>query len=226
SDENQYYYGLAYFNQDGIIPKSNYQRVTLKVNNRYTPKEFLAIGANITVAPFTQDNSINNAPFNVYRAQPVVEPFNDQGFYNEVPGVGNILGSLEFNTDNHARGIRTVSNFFAEVIFLKGFTFKTSFGIDAQYEEQEQFTPIYFISAAQSNDETELRKRPAQRSSWIWENTVNDDREIGKHRINAVVGYTSQNTSNEYTQSIGRALFRTGEDFRYIDPSNVDPNAV
>lgn len=226
SEKNQYYYSLAYFTQQGIIPESNYERVTIKINNKYSPKSYMALGANVTVTPFTRDNSLNDAPFNVYRAQPVVEPYNDQGFYNEVPGVGNILGALEYNTDNRARGIRSVSNFFAEAYFLKGFTFRTTFGIDAQYEEQKEFTPTYFISSAQSNDVTRLRKRNELYNSWLWENTLNYEKESGKHRISAVIGYTSQNTSQEYTQLLGRNLFRTDEDFRYIDQSNIDPDAV
>lgn len=226
SEKNQYYYGLAYFGQAGIIPESKYERVTLKINNRYKPKEFFALGNNLTIAPFRSDNSLNDAPFNVYRAQPVIEPFNSEGGYNEVPGVGNILGALEYNTDNITRGIRTVGNLFAEVYFLEGFTFKSSFGIDVGYEEQRQFTPVYFISSAQSNDVTNLRKRNAQSTSWLWENTLNYDKEFGIHRINAVVGYTSQNTSNEYVQLVGRGLFRTDEDFRYVDPSNIDPTAT
>src|SRR5690606_6684824 len=121
------------------------------------------------------------------RAQPVVTPYNDQGGFNEVPGVGNILGALEYNTDNHARGLRSVGNFFAEVYFLQGFTFKSSFGVDGQIDEQEEFTPEYFISAEQSNAVTMLRKRNNQDISWIWENTLNYDKEIDKHRINAVI---------------------------------------
>lgn len=226
SEKNQYYYSLGYFSHGGIIPKSKYERVSIKINNKYSPKSFVSLGTNLTVTPFKKDNSINNAPFNVYRAQPVVTPYNDQGGFNEVPGVGNILGSLEYNTDNHARGLRSVGNFFAEVYFLQGFTFKSSFGVDGQIDEQEEFTPEYFISAEQSNAVTMLRKRNNQDISWIWENTLNYDKEIDKHRINAVIGYTSQNTTNEYTQLIGRNLFRSGKDFRYLDPSNVDPTSV
>lgn len=226
SENNQYYFSLGYFEQDGIIPESSYKRVTLKINDKYKPKEFLALGTNMTVAPFVRDNTIGGAPFNVYRAQPVIEPFNDDGFFNEVPGVGNVLGALEFNTGNQTRGIRSVGNFYTEAYFLDGFTFKSSLGLDVRYEEEEQFTPVFFISSAQQNEETILRKRNMIFTSWIWENTLNYDKEIGRHRINAVIGYTTQNTSNEFTQLIGRGLFRTGEDFRYIDPSNIDPTAV
>lgn len=226
SENNQYYFGLSYFEQDGIIPESNYKRVTLKINDKYKPKSFLALGTNLTIAPFTRDNTIGNAPFIVYRAQPIIEPFNDQGDFNEVPGVGNVLGALKYTTDNVTRGIRSVGNLFTEVYFLDGFTFKSSFGMDVRYEEEEQFTPVFFISSAQQNEETSLRKRNTTYSSLIWENTLNYDKEIGPHRINAVIGYTAQNTTNEFIQMVGRDLFRTEEDFRYIDATNIDPTSA
>ncbi|MBV6647386.1 MAG: TonB-dependent receptor, partial [Cyclobacteriaceae bacterium] len=226
SEKNQYYYGIGYFDQEGIIPESRFQRLTVKLNNRYSPKDYLTLGTNVTIAPFKRDNTVNDAPFNVYRAQPVIEPFADDGSYNEVPGVGNILGALEFTTDRVTRGVRSVGNFFAEVKIIDGLIFKTSFGIDAKYEEEEDFTPVYFIASAQSNDESFLRKKNATSNTWIWENTLSYNKQLGVHRINAVVGYSTQNTSNEFTELTGRDLFRTGEDFRYLDPSNIDPSSV
>lgn len=226
TDLNQYYFGLGYFEQDGIIPESSYKRVTLKINDRFSPREYMSFGTNMTIAPYTRDNTVGNAPFMVYRAQPVVAPYDDQGNYNEVPGVGNVLGALEYETDNVTRGIRSVGNLFAEAYFLDGFTFKTSLGLDVRYWEEEQFTPVYQISSEQQNQVSRLRKRNATYYSWIWENTLNYDKEIGLHRINAVIGYTTQETGNEYLQLVGRDLFRTGENFRYIDPNNVVPGEL
>ncbi|MEM6526066.1 MAG: TonB-dependent receptor [Bacteroidota bacterium] len=226
SDKNQYHVSLSYFNQQGTIPESEFERVTLRINERLTPKENFSLGANVSVSPFIRENTINSAPFNAYRASPIIEPFNDNGDFNEVDGVGNILADFLFNTDNTTRGLTTVGQIFAEVKFLKGFSLKTSLGTELFWEENEAFVPEFFVSAAQQNPVNNFAKNTFRRTSWIWENTLNYDREIDKHRINAVIGYTLQESRNERLNIIGRDLFRTGDDFRYIDQNNIDPVSV
>ncbi|MEM9859504.1 MAG: TonB-dependent receptor, partial [Bacteroidota bacterium] len=226
STKNQYHVSLSYFNQQGTIPESEFERVTLRINERLTPKENFSLGANVSVSPFIRENTINNAPFNAYRASPIIEPFDDNGNFNEVDGVGNILADFLFNTDNTTRGLTTVGQVFAEIKFLEGFSLKSSLGTELFWEENEAFVPEFFVSAAQQNPVNNFSKNTFRRTSWIWENTLNYDKEIGKHRINAVVGYTLQETRNERLNVIGRDLFRTGEDFRYIDQNNIDPVSI
>lgn len=226
SAKNQYHVSLSYFNQQGTVPESEFERVTLRINERLTPKENFSLGANVSVSPFIRQNTINNAPFNAYRASPIIEPFDDDGNFNEVDGVGNILADFLYNTDNTTRGLTTVGQIFAEVKFMDGFSLKTSLGTELFWEENESFVPEFFVSAAQQNPVNNFSKNTFRRTSWIWENTLNYDKEIGKHRINAVVGYTLQETRNERLNVIGRDLFRTGEDFRYIDQNNIDPVSI
>lgn len=225
SDKNQYYFGLGYFNQKGIIPESGYKRITLKVNEKYSPKDFLSFGTNFTITPYQQNNSRNEAPFSVYRASPVIEPFQNDGSFSEVIGVGNVLADLKYTTDNQTKGVRSVGNIFVETELLDGLKFKSSFGLDATLERNESFTPVFFVSAAQSNDETRLDKRTTTRSTWVWENTFNYDKKIGQSRIGALVGYTVQEATSNTIELTGRNLFRTGQDFRFIDPGNIDPDA-
>jgi TonB-linked SusC/RagA family outer membrane protein len=226
SETNQYYFSVGYFGQQGTIPESNFDRLTLKINERYTPKDYLSVGTNLTVSPFWRDNTRGDAPFNTYRAQPVIEPRDANGNYNEVPGVGNILADLEYTTDNVTRGNRIVGQVFAEGYFWDGFTVKSSLGVEYLNEENQVFTPVFFVSSAQQNEETNYSISQFSRISWVWENTLNFDKEFDVHRINGVVGYTMQETRNEGLSLIGRDLFRTGENFRYLDPSNIDPSGV
>jgi TonB-linked SusC/RagA family outer membrane protein len=226
SDKNQYYLSLSYFNQEGTIPNSEYERITLKLNERMTPKSFFSLGTNLTISPFKSNNTRNDAPFNAYRASPVIEPYNASGGFNEVGGVGNILADLKYNTDNITQGIATIGQVFAEARFLDGFTLKTNLGTELFIEENEVFVPVFFVSVAQQNAVNILSKNNFRRTSWIWENTLNYDKEIDKHRINAVVGYTLQEQKNERLNLTGRDLFRQGQDFRYIDPSNLDATNV
>ena len=63
---------------EGIIERSNYERISLKLNNTYRIRENFKIGNNWTIAPYNQRNA-PNVTFQAYRAQPVLEPNYDDG---------------------------------------------------------------------------------------------------------------------------------------------------
>ncbi|MGB3468822.1 MAG: SusC/RagA family TonB-linked outer membrane protein, partial [Cyclobacteriaceae bacterium] len=225
-DQNDYYFSLGYFEQDGIIPESSYQRLTLKVNENYKAKEYLTLGTNMTVSAFWQGNTRTDAPFNAYRASPIIEPFDANGNFNPVDDVGNVLADLAFTTDNQTTGVRAVGNVFAEGKFLEHFSAKSSLGIEALREVNEVFVPEFFVSTEQQNTASRLARSQFARTAWVWENTLNYDREFDQLRINAVAGYTMQQVRNEQLSLGADSLFRTSEDFRYFDQTNINPEQI
>ena len=93
SSKTTYYFGMGYFNQQGIIDKSNYQRVTLKLNTSSRLTNFLKIGDNLAFAPFDRQNTAD-ATYAAYRAQPSIPPYQPDGSYSPIPGVGNPLAAI------------------------------------------------------------------------------------------------------------------------------------
>jgi TonB-linked SusC/RagA family outer membrane protein len=221
----QYYFGAGYYRQEGIIPKSNYERLTIKLNNTYHLTKFIRLGNNISVTPTRQQNAFGGAVFNAYRSQPTITPYQSDGTYSPVPGVGNVLADIEY-TNSFGNGVASVGNFFLEVDFLKGFTFKSSLGYDAAYNKGRSFTPVYFVSTLQSNPINDLNKNYGDRFSWLWENTVNYNKEFGKHRLGAVIGYTAQESRSENFSIGSQNIIRDSEDFWFINANNILPNSV
>jgi TonB-linked SusC/RagA family outer membrane protein len=225
SPKIQYYVGVGYFNQQGIIPKSSYERLTIKLNNTYKVSKSVRLGNNLAFTPYKQQNTNGNAVFVVYRAQPTITPRQADGSYSPVPGVGNVLADLEY-TNSFGKGVHAIGNFFGEVDFLKGFTFRSSFGFDFSYSKGRSFTPSFFVSPQQQNTTSDLNKSYGDGSTWLWENTLNYNRQIKKHRIAALVGYTMQETSSENMSVSGQNILRDGEDFWYINAGNIVPTSV
>ena len=114
SEKGDYYVSFGYFQQEGIIDKSNYERFNLKLNNTYKLSQNVKIGNNITIAPYNQQVA-PGVTFAVYRAQPVLEPYYDDGSFGVVYNVGNPLASLNYS-NNYNKGVRVVGNVFAEAI--------------------------------------------------------------------------------------------------------------
>jgi len=223
--KTQYYIGIGYFNQKGIVDKSGYERITLKFNNTYNLTNHLKFGNNITIAPYKQQNE-PGVTFQVYRAWPTLEAYRADGSFAGVPGVGNPLASIEYN-NSFNKGLRGVGNLFLEATFLDGFTAKSSLGIDAGYNKSESFSPIYAVlyydgnKSMQEHTKSSLSKGTSENLTWLWENTLNYTKIIGKHSINAVAGYTMQNTSSENMNASGENIIRDGEDFWYLQYNNL-----
>ncbi len=225
TDDINYFFSLSYFNQEGIIEKSNFERLTLRFNNEYKLRENFRLGNNITLAPFWQDNTDNNAVFQAYRAQPVDVPFTPDGEFGEVIGVGNPLAAIEY-TNNSNKGLRTVGNVYGEWDVIEGLTLRSSFGVDLNNSRSRNFTPEFFVSPQQQNDRSRLNIGNNRFSTWLWENTANYNKSVGKHRFNGVVGYTLQETSSEGFSAGGENIIRDEPDFWYINPNNINPNTV
>jgi TonB-linked SusC/RagA family outer membrane protein len=225
TDLATYYFGVGILLQDGIIPKSSYSRISLKLNNTYNLSKNIRLGNNITVAPYKQRNA-PNVTYSVYRAQPVLEPYYADGSFGVVYNVGNPLADLAYSND-YKKGIRGVGNIFGEATFLKSFTFKTSFGMDAAYNKTESFTPAYTVynpdgtASQQQNVLSDLNKGSTENLTWIWENTLHFDKEFNKHGLNVLAGYTMQKSSSEEYRIPGENVIRDTRDFWYILPSYI-----
>ena len=221
----EYYISMGFMNQDGIVPKSSYQRISLKLNNTYHVNDKVRIGNNFTITPFKQRNA-PNVTYQAYRAQPVLEPYYTDGSFGVVYNVGNPLADLAYSND-YRSGVRGVGNLFLEATILKDFILKSSYGIDASFQKGKSFTPAYTIynpdgtASQQNNDFSDLSKNSSDNFSWLWENTINYNKTIQKHNINAVGGFTMQKIRSEFFGMSGQNLIRDAEDFWYINPSYI-----
>jgi TonB-linked SusC/RagA family outer membrane protein len=220
SDKFQYFASIGYFGQDGIIPKSKYERVTVKLNNVLHLSKNVRFGGNFSFTPFNQQNTAGNAVFNVYRALPTIAPRQSDGTFSPVPGVGNVLADIEY-TNSFSKGLRSVNNVYLEASLLKDFVFKSSFGVDMEYGKATSYTPVFFVNAQQQNPLDDLGKRYSDRIDWLWENTLTYSKTLGIHRFNGLAGYTIQNSSSEFVSLNAENTLGSNPDLWYV---NIFPN--
>lgn len=225
SDRSTYYLGIGLFTQQGIVPKSAFDRLTLKLNNTFQVTDWLKTGSNLTFAPYRQDVA-PNVTFSAYRAQPVLPPFYEDGSYGVVLNVGNPLADLD-NANNRNTGLRVVGNVFAEAEIAENFRFKTSFGLDASINRGRSFTPAFAVlnpdgtESQQVNVFNDISKSTGENRNWLWENTLSYTAYANNHGINAVVGYTMQETRSEVYRMAGQNVLRDNSDFWYVLPNYI-----
>tara|TARA_B100000989_G_C19529590_1_gene468861 strand:+ start:204 stop:3284 length:3081 start_codon:yes stop_codon:yes gene_type:complete len=226
NNKTDYYLSIGYFRQDGIIQPSSYQRLNLKLNNSYKFRRKVRIGNNITIAPFEQ-RVVPDVTFQLYRAQPVMVPYYEDGSFGVVPNVGNPLADIA-NSNSYNNGTRAVGNIFAEYIFNESLLFRTSFGTDVSVNKYKSFTPAFTVfnpdgsPSQQNNNFSDILKSNSFGYNWLWENTLNFIHDFSKvHNVNLLAGFTMQETRSEIIGLAGQNVIRDGEDFWYILPPYI-----
>ncbi len=220
SERLNYYVGFGYFGQEGVIPGSNFNRYTLRLNNTYQLTDYIQVGHNLTGARFKEDAGASVVG-SVLRARPTGRPFNEDGSFAEVEGAGNPLASIAYNNNDNTR-TQIVGNVFTEVNFLKDFAFRSSYGVDVNFGQRVSFTPVFFVSPQQRNQESRLSVTDEQRNRWFWENTLNYNKELDRHRFGVLLGYTMQDERSQNLVAQTRNLLRGDPSLRFIDVGETD----
>ena len=152
-----YYFSGNYFRQQGVLPKSDFNRVTLRVNNDYQLTTRLTLGHNLNFS-YTTGEVAPGVLGALYRADPTIAPRNPDGTFanaNLRSSAGNPAAAVFF-THNEEDGRRLVGNAFADLNFLRNFAFRSSFGVDYSENQLRNFVPVFVVSPTQQNTQSRL----------------------------------------------------------------------
>ena len=223
SDRGSYFLSLNYFNQQGTIENTYLKRYTIRANATYDITDKIRVGQNIsfavrdnpTIDALTEGSVIGMA----YRELPIIPVYDIMGNY--AGSFGSDLGNAKnpvaiANRRRNNRGVssRFFGNVFAEIDFVKNFTFRTSFGGQyytnsfnsfayPEYENSENLTVNSYTEAAATN------------YNWTWTNTVQYKNTFNdKHNLTVLVG-------TEAYQNRGREVGGTTQSYFSFDPDYV-----
>ena len=71
--------------------------------------------------------------------------------------------------------------------------------VDFEYVKSVSYTPMFYVNPQQQNATDDLGKGYFDRTDWLWENTLTYKKELGKHRVDVLAGYTLQENPNVAT---------------------------
>ena len=220
SDRSTFNLSANYFRQDGIIEGSTFDRFTTRLNSSREVKDWLTVGNNLTLVYNTSDNvpagSILGA---AYRADPITPVRDSAGNFGNTAtfgSTGNPVATIFYNNDE-SESYRAVGNAYADVRFLEGFTFRTSFGLDFDYDRNRRFVPVFEVSAIQRNEESDFNTRSSYRRNWLWENTVSYVNDWDVHHLDGVVGLTYQDNFGEFISGGRQRIIGEDPSFFYLN---------
>lgn len=230
--------GLSYYGQEGMIGgvanQSQYDRITFSVNSTSEVIEnHLKIGENFTFANvkssgIADDGIYSNGIRSFLNAAPIDAAYDANGdFAHSVisADISNPVGSLYYNNFNQTKNNRYVGNIFAELKFLKDFTFRTSFGVDMTDSNFRSFRPVYSLSSNDNNTVSSVTQSATKSSGWIFENTLQYKITIANaHNFDVLVGTSAKKNTSDYMEGQGRNLIFDDFEHAYLDNAK-DPTS-
>ncbi len=171
SEKTQLAISLNYFDQDGTLIGSQFQRYSYRLNLDHRISKNIKIGTSI-LGSYSIANGIQTGGTNIgdggavlssvlgaaigapptlqpYRADGSIFPFGEQagGQYREV------VNPLNFSAVLNKRSIkRTLANIYGEVALFKGLTYRASFNLDQKGELFDGYSPRSIVNKSDLND--------------------------------------------------------------------------
>lgn len=212
---------LSYFNQDGVVRNSDYNRFSIRTNSEFNINKNVQL--QFSVAPtysFENRPSTDGAFFggsgllaNAVLTSPILNYKNEDGSY---PIAVTTPGITQVDTPNWVRSIqditneRTIKRLLANVALIvkpiSNLSLKSSIGTDIGSENHHYFQPSTAgraFSAAPNAINANLSDANNRYYSWLWENTASYEQSIGNHNFDILVGFTAQRFRSDYSAISG-----------------------
>lgn len=220
-----YSFSGNYIQEDGVVEKSTFQRASARLNNTYVLADSVELGHNIAFNYSKGVESPGGIISQVYRADPTITPRNEDGDFRDAgihgASAGNPAASIFYHRNEYAEN-RLVGDLYLNFYFLEHFTFKSSFGLDYRRRETRNFSPEFFVSATQQNQQSEISIQDLEENSWLWENTLSYNQVFGDHEIDAVTGITAQEFRQEVLGGSRVGVPGESESLWFLDPAAED----
>ena len=233
-----YMVSANYFNQQGIIINSWYERFSIrsKINIDFNDKFTVSNDLNIS---YSDKNSVGSSGdgyggnggsvvrYALFRT-PAIPVYNADGSYTDLPGYPGFFGdgynpvALAAKTDNKVNESRILGNLAAEYRFSKVVSFKTYIGLDGLISQGKRFDENYGTNLRVNNPNV-LTLNNTSTASFIWNNTLRLNKTFNeKHNVSVLLG-------TEYIDNNGIVQISSEHKFPNQDPNfryfgNGDPS--
>ncbi|MBK5208229.1 MAG: TonB-dependent receptor [Flavobacteriaceae bacterium] len=225
-EKSTYFVSGGYFNQEGIVNKSNFERVSFRANSAHDVKSWLKVGENITLVKtkkhtILEEDEWTNVLISAMNMSPVTPVRNTDGNY--VSGVYNDIwnpvAAIDY-TNNLENFYRTLGNVYAELTFLEGLTFKSNLSVEYSFKENDSYTPVYYVALTQQNSVSRISRGHNSQFTNQWSNTLNYKKDIGEHRISVLLGTESFSNKFLWDGASTSDVPTDNPNLQYIDNAN------
>ncbi len=192
TDKTRFYLGGTYLKESAYAIGNDMDRLSGRINLDHDVNKNIKIGTNFNISNSRSDRigveNNTNAPItSAFLQLPYVQPRDADGKFVNTGFVANVL-AIEALNINDFFSRRYYGNIFTEIKFLNDLKFKTDWGIDiVNVEERTRSHSLNTPGGAAS-------RFVSQNQKWLTTNTLNYDKNLGRHYVGALLGHSYETT--------------------------------
>ncbi len=245
TEKSNYAISAGYFNQEGTIIGSDYERLTLRANSSNQVRKWLKIGENLSFITSTGRKAMNNssaAGASMLSAALTMAPWDPVYYPEETYNVllENISGKPAASANN-SQGVnpvvlknyfhpedkyeRWVGNLYLEISPVKQLVFRSSFNLDSQYKQGLSFTDKFDVSAAAEGKRLKnfLSREVVRWNTFGVDNTLTYSNEWNKkHNLSVMIGQTVEEYNMYRMSGSGASILNPIESNWYLNQTTEE----
>ncbi len=242
-EKTKYLVFASYFNQDGILMNTNYERASVRSNISSDVKKWLHLDLNVS-GGISSNRTVSSSGdgyvseggsvvrYALYRS-PAIPVFDAQGGYVDLPssyygnsvynsffGDGYSPEGLAANTDRvkKIKSLLTTGNVIIK--FPENLILKTSFGLDYSNAELREFYDVWMLDRA--NSPNALNISNSTDINWTLNSTLNHSIKLGENQnLTSLIGIEAIKKSSTSMGVSDSEFTNTNPDFLYIGNGGV-----
>ena len=235
SEMGNYSVSLGWLDQDGIVTNTGFSKINLQAKSEFH-KNKLTLGENIILSREFHDNITDagagsgNAVQSAVIANPLRKIYLDRGeIYSTDNPVGtqnNVIGLLNLHSQENTLYRMLVSTWM-EYEFFEGLKFKGKYAAAGDFSHylnhRSDYSKqnVYAMGGEQLNRDSRLIENKSTSVFWQLENILTFNRTFDYHRLNMLIGHTSQKTKYRY---MGAEVFDLPNTLMVLDAGSLNPD--
>jgi len=231
TEKDQYAISGSYFNQDGTIIGSNFERLTLRVNSSHKVRNWFTIGENLSFESSTGRNAMNNssspgasvlsaalamAPWDPVRYPAGSVNLNGKDLSGQIAASSNFRNvtnpySMVENSVPKSLIERWVGNVFVEISPIKNLVFRSSLNFDLANNSDKLFKYSYAYSDYDQSLRNFFSSSMSKYSTLALENILTYTKSFNKSNLTAMVGQTTEEYNYSFIGGSGSSILNPTE---------------
>ncbi|MFI5130308.1 MAG: SusC/RagA family TonB-linked outer membrane protein [Chitinophagales bacterium] len=196
NDRTQFYFGLGYYRETGVIHDQELDRYSFNVNIDHKMSERIKVGFTSFNTMVRSNRLGTNAYGSATRLGPLYKPYNDDGTLNFQPAIQQGVDNVQINPltsignndliKAFSRRLQFQHNVYGELKIIKDLKFRTTFGYGWSQTLNDNYTGPNTVFNTNANT---AGSQLSQSNAEGWQYTINNSleyaRTFGKHRVQA-----------------------------------------
>lgn len=237
NDRGNVLFGMSYFDQEGLINHTNYDRLTARVNSSFKVTDWITVGENLSISQFNQvqigtQQGQDGIPLDVIRQHPLLPVYAVDSTYagkvSGLPDVRNMVSVLEKNKDNVSESWKIFGNAYFEANLLDAFSvtreahdlkFRTTFAVDMSNYYFRQFNAAFQEGTFDIQDNS-LTNEYGMGLTKTFTNTLQYGYNKGNHNATVLLGHEAVSYDFTYLRGFNTSFEIESPTFTHLSAAS------